>query len=111
VAELGLDAFTPYLLGIIRNQDPSLMSHLIGSASGEVPVNEDMHEMGILPPEVLGSGKLVAVKFHLFATSRACPFTTSSPANWFDRPQRMPGNPRSELLWRLTSMEVVEMWV
>jgi hypothetical protein len=73
VAELGLDAFTPYLLGIIRNQDPSLMSHLIGSAMSEAPVSQDMHDIEILAPEVLGSGQLVVVKFHLFANLKGMP--------------------------------------
>jgi hypothetical protein len=73
VAELGLDAFRPYLLGIIRNQDPMLMHHLIGSATGEAPVSEDMHDIEILPPEALGSGKLVVVRFHLFANLKGMP--------------------------------------
>lgn len=66
-AEIGLDNFKPYLLGIIRNQDPYLLSHLVGSAVGTPPVSEDLHEIEILPAEGLGTGKLIAVKIHLFS--------------------------------------------
>ena len=67
VAELGYGSFQPYLLGIIRNQDPLLMHHLIGSAIGKAPVSDDLHEIDILQPDQLNSGKLVVVKIHLFS--------------------------------------------
>jgi hypothetical protein len=67
VAEIGLDKFKPYLLGIIRNQDPYLLHHLVGSAAGTPPLSEDLHEIEILPPESFGAGKLIVVKIHLFS--------------------------------------------
>jgi hypothetical protein len=67
-AEIGLDNFKPYLLGIIRNQDPYLLHHLVGSAAGTPPLSEDLHEIEILPPEeIFGAGKLIVVKIHLFS--------------------------------------------
>jgi hypothetical protein len=50
-AEIGLDAFKPYLLNIIRDQDTHLLGHFVGSAVGTTTVGEDLHEIEILPPE------------------------------------------------------------
>ncbi len=69
VAELGPDAFRPYLLGIIRGQDAGLMRHLIGSAAGAEPARGDLHEIEILPANALDTGKLVIVKIRLFSNS------------------------------------------
>jgi HNH endonuclease len=66
-AEIGLDKFKPYLLGIIRNQDPYLLHHLVGSAAGTSPFADDLHEIEILPPQTFGNDKLIVVKIHLFS--------------------------------------------
>jgi hypothetical protein len=66
VAEIGLNKFKPYLLGIIHNQDPYLLHHLVGSAVGPPPLGEDLHEIEILPPAIFGD-KLLVVKIHLFS--------------------------------------------
>lgn len=67
VAEFGLNKFRPLLLGIIRNQDPYLLHHLVGSAVGTPPVSEDLHEIEILSAESFGAAKLIVVKIHLFS--------------------------------------------
>jgi hypothetical protein len=66
-AEIGYRRFRPYLLGIIRNQDPRLMHHLIGTAMGDPPKGDDLHEINILPPGAFGDRKLIVVKIQLFA--------------------------------------------
>lgn len=66
-AELGVDCFRPYLLGIIRNQDPMLLHHVVGSAAGKAPVSDDLHETSILPAGQIGDPKLIVVRIHLFA--------------------------------------------
>jgi hypothetical protein len=70
VAELGLDSFRPYLLGIIRDQDPLLLHHVVGSADGEAPTSDDLHEITIARPEDLGPENLVVVKIHLFSNHK-----------------------------------------
>lgn len=72
-AEVGIGNFTPFLLGIIRNHDPLMMHHFIGSAVGVTPVSGDLHEIGISPPETLGTGKLIVVKIHLFSNLQGMP--------------------------------------
>jgi hypothetical protein len=66
-AEISIDRFRPYLLGIIRNQDPLLLHHVVGSAPGKAPVGDDLHEITMLRPGTLGDEKLVVVKIHLFS--------------------------------------------
>jgi hypothetical protein len=66
-AEIGHGRFRPYLLGIIRNQDPLLMHHFIGSAAGHALVSDDLHEIAIVPPGELGHESLMVVKIHLFS--------------------------------------------
>lgn len=73
IAELGRSAFEPYLLGIIRGHDPSLLHHVVGSALSPNPVSDDLHTIEILPPEALGSGDLVVVAIHLFANYQGMP--------------------------------------
>jgi hypothetical protein len=72
-AEVGLDAFRPYLLNIIRNQDAHLLGHFIGSAAGATIVGEDLHEIGILPPERFATGNLIVVRIHLFSNYQGMP--------------------------------------
>ena len=67
VAKIGLNNFRPLLLGIIRNQDPYLLHHLVGSAVGTPAVSEDLHEIELLPAESFGAGKLIVVKIRLFS--------------------------------------------
>lgn len=67
VAELGLDGFKPYLLGIIRGQDASLLRHVVGSAVASSPAGDDLHEIELLKPGALGLGNLAVVKLRLFA--------------------------------------------
>ncbi len=66
-AELGPDGFKPYLLGIIRGHDSSLLRHLVGSALATSPAGDDLHEIEVLPSDALGSGNLVVVRIRLFA--------------------------------------------
>lgn len=67
-AELGINAFRPFLLEIIRGGDTYLLRHLVGSAAGpSEPAGDDLHEIEIVPPSLFGSGKLVVVKIRLFA--------------------------------------------
>ena len=67
IAEIGYGKFTPYLLGIIRGQDPRLMHHLIGSAMGDAPKGDDLHDIDILSPTVFGYPRLIVVKMQLFS--------------------------------------------
>jgi hypothetical protein len=73
VAELGYGSFRPYLLGIIRDHDPMLMHHVVGSAVGELPAGDDLHEIAILPPGQIGDPKLVVVRVRLFANVQGMP--------------------------------------
>jgi hypothetical protein len=66
-AEIGIGRFRPYLLGIIRDQDPMLLHHVVGSAVGKVPASDDLHEIDILPPGQIGDPKLIVVRIRLFA--------------------------------------------
>ena len=67
VAEIGIDHFRPYLLGIIRDQDPMLLRHVVGSAEGNAPTGADLHEISVLSPDGFGDPKLIIVRVHLFA--------------------------------------------
>jgi hypothetical protein len=73
VAEIGFGSFRPCLLGIIRNQDPFLLRHLVGSSADKAPLSEDLHEIGILPRGQLGPDSLVVVRIHLFANHHGMP--------------------------------------
>lgn len=66
-AEQGPDAFKPYLLGIIRGQDPQLLHHVVGSALDPSAAGDDLHEIELLAPSELGPPNLVVVKIRLFA--------------------------------------------
>jgi HNH endonuclease len=67
VAQIGIDTFKPYLLGVIRDQDPTFLHHVVGSAGGNALARDDLHEISILPPEQFGSSRLIIVRVHLFA--------------------------------------------
>ncbi len=67
-AEIGHGTFRPYLLGIIRDQDPLFLHHVVGSAVNGTQVGDDLHEISILPAGELGGPKLVVVRIHLFAS-------------------------------------------
>jgi hypothetical protein len=68
VAELGLGVFRPYILGIIRGQDVSLLRHVVGSAVvSETAPGDDLHEIALLAPGELGAANLVVVRIRLFA--------------------------------------------
>src|SRR5262249_16413112 len=73
VAELGIDAFSPYLLGIIRGGDECLLHHVGGSALEIAPVGEDLHEIELLAPGTLAPHNLVVVKIRLFANYAGMP--------------------------------------
>ena len=66
-AEVGVENFRPYLLGVIRDQDPLLLHHVVGSASANVSAADDLHEISILPPDQFGLPRLIIVRIHLFS--------------------------------------------
>jgi hypothetical protein len=72
-AEVGLGAFKPYLLNIIRNQDTHLLGHFVGSAASTTTIGEDLHEIEILPPERFGTRNLIVVRIHLFSNYQGMP--------------------------------------
>jgi hypothetical protein len=73
VAELGTDAFKPYLIGIMRGQDPGLLHHVIGSDDTPLPAATDLHEIELLPPGAIGPANLVVVKLRLFSNYPGMP--------------------------------------
>jgi hypothetical protein len=73
VAELGPDAFKPYLLGIMRGQDPSLLHHVVGSDDAPLQAATDLHEIELLPPGAIGPANLVVVKTRLFSNYPGMP--------------------------------------
>ncbi|MDZ5649047.1 HNH endonuclease [Nitrospirillum sp. BR 11828] len=74
VAELGLNVFKPYVLGIIRGHDVSLLRHLVGGDLTKSPAGDDLHEIELVPPGALGFPNLVVVRIRLFAN---CPGTAT----------------------------------
>ena len=74
VAEIGFGRFRPYLLGIIRNHDPYLLHHFLGSSPDPAsPISDDLHEIAVLPPGQVGPDNLIVVKIHLFSNHQGMP--------------------------------------
>jgi hypothetical protein len=73
VAELGPKAFKPYLLGIMRGQDPRSLHHVVGSDDTKLPVATDLHEIQLLPAGTIGPENLVVVKVRLFSNYPGMP--------------------------------------
>ncbi len=71
VAELGLSAFKPLLLGIILNKPPLNIGHCVGGLFGDAPRGDDLHEI-VVDQTAFWGPRWVAVEIQLFA-DRAMP--------------------------------------
>lgn len=68
IAELGLDAFEPFLPSVILGKDPNI-SHLVGSSLTKGRVRESLHRI-----ELKLTGEYVVAKVQLFARYGIQPF-------------------------------------
>jgi hypothetical protein len=69
VAELGMDAFKPFLIDIILGRPPLHIGHYVGSGVGDHPLGNDLHEITFADP-ALGNNRYVVVKVQLFANHK-----------------------------------------
>jgi hypothetical protein len=69
VAELGMDAFKPFLTDIILGRPPFHLGHYVGSGVGDHPLGNDLHEITFANP-LLGDNRYVVVKVQLFANHK-----------------------------------------
>jgi hypothetical protein len=69
VAELGMNAFKPFLIDIVLGRPPLNIGHFVGSGVGDHPLGNDLHEIAIADP-ALGGNRYVVVKIQLFANHK-----------------------------------------
>jgi hypothetical protein len=69
VAELGMDAFKPFLIDIILGRPPLHIGQYVGSGVGDHPLGNDLHEITFADP-ALGDNRYVIVKIQLFANHK-----------------------------------------
>jgi hypothetical protein len=66
-AELGMDAFTPCLLNLIRGEIPMFADHYVGSGIGNDPPVPHLHELSFVPQAPVGCSEQIVVRIRLFA--------------------------------------------
>jgi hypothetical protein len=69
VAELGMGAFKPFLIDIILGRPPLYIGQFVGSAVGDYPQGNDLHEINFADPS-LGNNRYIIVKIQLFANHK-----------------------------------------
>jgi hypothetical protein len=69
VAELGMEAFKPFLSDIILGRPPFHLGHYVGSGVGDHPLGSDLHEIDFAD-SALGDNRYVVVKIQLFANHK-----------------------------------------
>jgi hypothetical protein len=66
-ATLGVDTFRPYLLNLIRGQQPMFADHFVGSAMANDPRGKHLHELSFAPPIRLPFSEMIVVRVRLFS--------------------------------------------
>jgi len=66
-AILAVDSFRPYLLNLIRGQQPMFADHFVGSAMVHDPPGEHLHELSLAPSIRLPFSEMIVVRVRLFS--------------------------------------------
>ena len=66
-ATLGADSFEPYLLNLIRGQQPMFADHFVGSAMVNEPAGKHLHELSFAPSIRLPFSEMIVVRVRLFS--------------------------------------------
>jgi len=66
-ATLGVDSFRPYLLNLIRGQQPMFADYFVGSAMANDPPGKHLHELSFVPPIRLPFSELLVARVRLFS--------------------------------------------